>query len=259
VGVSEYTLAEYARQNTEGVAANQVAQLPTVGNAYAVNWRALAALKPTLVLVWGSGTPATVKAKLRALQIPMFESEPLTLLAIVRETEKLAALLGQTVPSASLKQLQNQWAQLQNIQNMPSMLTTQAAVSASTQPHWLGVFHPIWPRPLMTINGQHVITDALRYCGARNVFELAKGLTPTVTVQQVLRQQVQVIVLAQSSSEQSIHAQWQAMLAAFPQRNRPAVVTVNGDFFHQPGPGLIAETIKLCQALQPIKQKLAQQ
>jgi iron complex transport system substrate-binding protein len=104
----------------------------------------------------------------------------------------------------------------------------------------------------MTINGQHVITDALRYCGARNVFAGAKGLTPTVALQQVLREKPDVIVIAQSTHEPELNAQWHPMLNAFPKTNKPVVISVNGDSFHQPGPGLIGETIKLCAALKAL-------
>jgi iron complex transport system substrate-binding protein len=152
--------------------------MPLVGNSFAVNWQAIAALKPTLVLVWGSGTPAAVKAKLKALGLATFESEPITLADIVKEAQQLAAHLGELPNNPELTQLQNQFARL---------VTYKGAASANTANKTIAVFHPIWPRPLMTVNGKHVITDALRYCGARNVFAAARGLTPTVTLQQVLR------------------------------------------------------------------------
>lgn len=222
VGVSDYTLPQFAAQH------------PSVGNAFAINWQHIAVLKPTLALVWGSGTPATVKAKLKALNIALFESEPTSLAGIVGETQQLAQRLNLPANNPALTVLQSQFAQL----GMPPK-TTQWAV-----------FHPIWPRPLMTVNGQHVISDALRYCGARNVFAHAKGLSPTVTFQQVLREKPDRIIIAQSSSEPQLKVQWQPLLAAFPKGLAPAVITVNGDYFHQPGPGLITETLLLCKALQ---------
>ncbi len=225
VGVSEYTPPLYA--NT----------LPLVGNAFAVNWQAIAALKPTLVMVWGSGTSSAVKAKLKALGLATFESEPKTLADIVSEAQRLATLLAEPTDNASLSQLKAQFAQLGDYPK---------------QPRNVAVFHPIWPRPLMTVNGQHVISDALRYCGARNVFAAARGLTPTVTLQQVLRERPAAIVIAYSKNEPQLNAQWQPMFNAFPAANKPALLAVNGDDFHQPGPGLIGETIKLCEALKKV-------
>jgi iron complex transport system substrate-binding protein len=235
VGVSEYTPKAYI--NTASGA------LPLVGNSFAVDWQAIAALKPTLVLVWGSGTPAAVKAKLKALGLATFESEPSTLADIVKEAQQLAAHLGEPPNNPELTQLQNQFARL---------ATHTGAANANAANNTVAVFHPIWPRPLMTINGKHVITDALRYCGARNVFAAARGLTPTVTLQQVLREKPMVIVIAKSNNEPELNAQWQPMLNAFPKTNKPIVVSVDGDNFHQPGPGLIGETIKLCEALKPL-------
>ncbi len=225
VGVSEYTHASYA------------AQLPTVGNAYAIDWQRIAQLKPTLVLVWGSGTPAATKAKLKALRLTTFESEPTRLADIVREAQQLAAKLSIAPKHANLQALEAQYTQL--LGKVPVEQGLPAAV-----------FHPIWPKPLMTINGKHVISDALRLCGVRNVFAGAKGLTPTVTLQQVIREQVQAVILAKSTHESALNPQWQPMLNHFPAAHQPRIITVDGDAFHQPGPSMIAETLKLCTALQ---------
>jgi iron complex transport system substrate-binding protein len=236
VGVSEYTPTAYI--NTASGA------LPLIGNSFIVNWQTIATLKPTLVLVWGSGTPAAVKAKLKALGLATFESEPSTLVDIVKETQQLAALLGEPADNAALTQLKNQLTQLEVHAKTPTP-------NAPT-PNAIKAFHPIWPRPLMTVNGKHVISDALRYCGAHNVFAAARGLTPIVTLQQVLREKPAVIVIARSANESELNAQWQPMLNAFPKSGKPAIVSVNGDNFHQPGPGLIGETIKLCESLKPL-------
>jgi iron complex transport system substrate-binding protein len=237
VAVSEYTPKAYAKQ------------LPLVGNAFAVNWALLAQLKPTLVLVWGSGTSVAVKARLKVLGIATFESEPATLQDVVHEAHALANRLGQAQDNPDLMALHQRFQALQDYRT-----AHHRAQSAS-----IAVFHPIWPKPLMTINGRHVITDALSYCGARNIFAKAKGLTPTVSMAQVLREQPSVIVLAASSAEGAVDvnkvydksSHWYALLNIFPKQAslQPRVISVNGDRFHQPGPSLIDETLLLCKAL----------
>ena len=230
VGVTEYTPAAYA------------GDLPKVGNAFAVNWRLIAELKPDWVLVWGSGNSPATQAKLKALGLKVFVSEPKTLADIVAEPETLARLLGVTTETAGLKQLRADYAELQRFNGGKSSQT-------------LKIFHPIWPKPLMTVGAPHVITEALRHCGARNVFGTLPLITPTVTLAQVLRAQPDLIVLARSQAEAENNPAdtWSFLLNAFPKKTAPAITYVNGDAFHQPGASLIPETLKLCQTIAELK------
>jgi iron complex transport system substrate-binding protein len=257
VAVSEYTPPAYAKQ------------LPLVGNAFAVNWELLAQLKPSLVLVWGSGTSLAVKARLKALGIATFESEPSSLLGIVQEAQALAQRIGTPKDNPDLLALQ---AKLKAVQDYRDKTNTPNNASNASNTHntkntkaFIPTFHPIWPKPLMTLNGQHVVSDALAHCGARNIFAKAKGLSPTVSLAQVLREQPKVIVLAVSPTSATPittpynvydkDSQWYGLLNAFPKQAsvQPVVITVNGEKFHQPGPSLIEETLVLCKALNALK------
>jgi iron complex transport system substrate-binding protein len=48
------------------------------------------------------------------------------------------------------------------------------------------LFFQIWDRPLMTINGEHLISDIIRLCGGRNLFGGLKPLTPEISIEAVL-------------------------------------------------------------------------
>jgi iron complex transport system substrate-binding protein len=56
------------------------------------------------------------------------------------------------------------------------------------------VFYQIWDRPLMTVNDHHLISDAIRLCGGRNVFGGLAQLAPTIGVEGVLAADPEVIV-----------------------------------------------------------------
>ncbi len=45
----------------------------------------------------------------------------------------------------------------------------------------LRVLYQIWDRPIYTIGGRHIISDALRTCGANNVFADLATAAPAVT------------------------------------------------------------------------------
>jgi iron complex transport system substrate-binding protein len=48
------------------------------------------------------------------------------------------------------------------------------------------IFFQIWERPLMTVNGEHLISDVLRLCGGQNVFADLPGLAPTISTEAVV-------------------------------------------------------------------------
>ncbi|MFX5477012.1 hypothetical protein ABTD55_24100, partial [Acinetobacter baumannii] len=50
----------------------------------------------------------------------------------------------------------------------------------------VSVFSQIWSQPLMTLNGQHMVSSVLRLCGGRNIFADLPQLAPTVSVESVL-------------------------------------------------------------------------
>ena len=63
------------------------------------------------------------------------------------------------------------------------------------------MFYQIWQQPLMTVNGRHVISEALQVCGAHNVFADQKLLTPTVDAEAVLLARPDVIVTGRAGTD----------------------------------------------------------
>src|SRR5437762_193783 len=60
----------------------------------------------------------------------------------------------------------------------------------------IDVFYQISPRPLMSLNGRHFVSDALALCGGRNVFASAAIIAPVVGIEAVLAADPAVIVAA---------------------------------------------------------------
>ena len=51
----------------------------------------------------------------------------------------------------------------------------------------VAVFYEIWPEPLMSVNGRHLISQLVEICGGRNVFAAAGPLVPTISREQLAR------------------------------------------------------------------------
>jgi iron complex transport system substrate-binding protein len=71
------------------------------------------------------------------------------------------------------------------------------------------VFYQIWDKPLMTVNGDHLISDVIRLCGGQNVFAELKLLTPEITTEAVLAADPEAIggVSAEAGQAESLE-QW---------------------------------------------------
>ena len=65
------------------------------------------------------------------------------------------------------------------------------------------MFFQVWDRPLMTLNGAHLINDVIELCGGRNVFGSLKPLVPTVTDEAVLAANPEAIVTTSAGTTRS--------------------------------------------------------
>lgn len=158
----------------------QAKKLPRIGDAFALNLERIAQLDPDLVLVWRSGLPERQRSQLRALGAPLFESEIRSVDDIASTLERLGVLLGtQRVANVEAARLRERWAALK-------------AHYAARPP--VRVFYQLWQQPLMTINGEHLIAQAISACGGVNVFASMPTLTPTVGWEAVVRANPQLVV-----------------------------------------------------------------
>jgi iron complex transport system substrate-binding protein len=153
-----------------------VKKLPLVGDAFALNLERIATLKPDVVLVWLSGTPERQRSALKALAkrqgFAVFESEIRNVQGIGSTLQRIGQLAGsQAVANAQASAIDTQW----------QALSAQYAQAAPVT-----VFYQVWDAPLMTFNGQHIVSQAIRACGGVQGFDNAAALTPTVSREAVL-------------------------------------------------------------------------
>lgn len=161
-----------------------VKALPSMGDAFALNLEAISHLKPDLVLVWLSGTPERQRQALKALAarqgFAVFESE-------VRSVEDIASTLERVGQLAGTAPLANKAAAAQRAA-WAALLASRRAVKP------VRVFYQVWPQPLMTFNGQHLVSQALRACGGVMGFDGLAALTPTVNREAVIAFNPQLIL-----------------------------------------------------------------
>jgi iron complex transport system substrate-binding protein len=213
--------------------------IPSVGNAVALDLERIVMLKPDLVIGWNSGNAAAQLAKLDALGIPVFKSEPQDFAAIASSLERLAHLSGTDgvgrAAAASFR------ARLKRIQ------TSYQHRSAVT------VFYQIWRAPLMTLNDAHMVSAALRICGGENIFGALPQLVSTVSIEAVLKADPEAII-ASSGEKDDVLAGWRRFpgLRAVARNN---LILVDGELMNRSGPRILDGTEALCEKLDDVRSK----
>jgi iron complex transport system substrate-binding protein len=169
-----------------------------VGDAALLDLERIAALRPDLIVVWRNGTSPQQLQRLATLNVPMFASEARTLSDIGASLRALGALAG--APEAAARKAAEFDAEVTALRARYATRTT------------LKVFYQIWPQPLMTINGEHLISQVLALCGARNVFADQRLLTPTVTEEAVLLADPDAIVVGRvDGSDAGAFERWRRL------------------------------------------------
>jgi iron complex transport system substrate-binding protein len=155
-------------------------QRPHVGEPVDPSLEAIVALRPQLVLATAINRMETVDA-LTHLGIPVYTTDPQTVLQMLRSVSGLADAMGAHEQGAKLvAQLR---ARLDSI---------HARLVDRPVQHVLFV---IWDDPLVTIGQNTFIEDALRWAGAESVV-LSQQKWPQLSMEEVLRLQPDYILYA---------------------------------------------------------------
>jgi iron complex transport system substrate-binding protein len=170
-------------------------RLPRIGDAARVDLERVLALEPDLILAWQSGNQAADVARLERLGLAVFVTEPRRLGDIARLLRTIGRLAG-TARSAE-----------EAARAFEGDIETLRARYGARPP--VRAFYEIWHRPLLTVNGGHMISDVVELCGGVNVFADAPLLTPTVSIEAVLAARPQVILGGSSAvAPGEFVAQW---------------------------------------------------
>ncbi|MBP0621382.1 cobalamin-binding protein [Cupriavidus sp. LEh25] len=217
----------------------QARDIPRVGDNKALDLERIAALKPDLIVVWRHGNAQKQTDRLRALGMPLFYSEPRKLASIPENVEKLGTLLG---TEATARRAADSFRQ-----QVETLRKTYAARPPVT------VFYQVWQQPLMTLNGQHLVSDMLALCGGRNLFGAETPLVPTVSVEAVVAGNPEAMLTAgmgATRSDQPLpdYAMWQRwkQVTAVARNN---LFVIDGDLVNRAGPRVVQGIEQICKDL----------
>lgn len=211
-------------------------KLPQVGSYNKLDFERVLALKPDLLVVWHSGNPVRQVEQLERLGIPVFHSEPGRLDQIGDSLLRLGRLLG-TEPAAQAA-----------ARDYRSRIAALKARYAARPP--VTVFYQVWPKPLYTLNDDHIAGDMLRLCGGRNLFGALKTIAPEVGVEAVIEGDPEVILVGGRDNPSDPGGKmWQPFKGMTAVR-RGNIFTIDGDLTNRAGPRTADGAAQLCAMLE---------
>lgn len=220
----------------------EAARRPRVGDARALDLERIVASSPDLAVAWPYVAPAQI-ARLRALGIPVYRTDPHTPEAIALDIEQLGVLAGTaTAANGAAARFRSRLAALR-----------QREEGARPIP----VFYEIWNQPLYTIGGAHLISAAIRLCGGQNIFADLALPAPSVSVEAVLAARPAAII---AGTDGAVRPAWLDAWRRWP--DLPAVArdnlfVVDANLLHRAGPRFVDGAEALCAVIDRARARAA--
>jgi iron complex transport system substrate-binding protein len=220
-------------------------RVPRIGDVTAVDMERLVALHPDVVLVWpGGGNPAQIE-KIEQLGIPIYRQQVNRLAELPASLQRLGALTSDTAVAEQAARLLA--AELARIaRDYGGGARPAGAAANGARPT---VLLEVWSRPLYTVGGTHLMSDALTSCGARNVFGDLKELGPVIDTEAVIARNPDIIVAVAPPGEgASWLAEWRRFGSLGAVR-AGRLIAFEDQRLSRLGPSVVIATEGLCKAL----------
>ena len=214
-------------------------RLPRVGSYNRPDLEAIVALKPDLIVGWRSGNPPATLERLEALGFAVYRTEPRELEDVARDLERLGQLAG------------SEKAARIAAADFRKRLGALKARYASAAP--VPMFYEIWNQPLMTVNGEHLISKVMALCGGVNIFGDLAILAPKVEVEAVLKADPEAIVASGMGEARpewlDDWRKWPSLRAA----RRNQLYFIPPDIMQRHTPRILDGAERLCGALEEVR------
>jgi iron complex transport system substrate-binding protein len=213
--------------------------IPVVAAAGAVDLERVTALRPDLIVFWGSGYPPATREALKRLGPPVYVSEATSFESIATSLERLGRLTGAVDAAGIARQFRA------TVQQLRERYSARRPVRA---------FYQIWRQPLMTLSGRHITSEALALCGAHNIFEDLAPLVPTVSAEAVIAADPQIILTGEPGGVDHGALDLWKRYPFVSAVAKGQLVTLDSDRIDRPTPRMLQELARLCDRVQAARE-----
>jgi iron complex transport system substrate-binding protein len=217
-----------------------LAELPSVGGGLTPSLEWLAALRPDLVIAWRDAQSRTVVRRLDELGIPTYAAGPESIADAKRLARDIGRMLGLEPRADSL---------------LSAFDASFDAVRRRIPPDTPkpGVLYLVALDPPRAAGPGTFVDELITAAGGRNTFADAPALWPEVSLEEVVRRQPDVVIVAAGSVDAPALDRlrtapgWRDLHALRAGRT----AAVDTDLFNRPGPGLARAVERLAAILHP--------
>jgi iron complex transport system substrate-binding protein len=220
-------------------------RVPRIGDAVAIDLERVVRIHPDVVVAWPSGGNPAQREKIARLGIPVYAQDTPRLKDLAGSLRRLGVLAGtREQAERAAGAIEARLAALER--------TYGGAARAGRPP---GVLLEIWNRPIYTVGGGQLMSDALALCGVRNVFADLTEPGPAVDVEAVIARDPDIIVAAGPPGESAGWlADWQRFGTLAAVRNH-RLIAFEDQALSRLGPSVLDATEALCQALAGVERR----
>ena len=211
-------------------------KIPRISGYPSMDIEKIVSLKPDLVVVWASGNNREQIRKLSEMGLTVFISEPRRIIDIYKTIKRFGKLAGTNkIASKSAEKF------IHHYEYLKEKYSNKEKVK---------VFYQFWNKPLMTINGEHIISNIINLCGGTNVFSELNSLTPIISIEAVLASRTDVIVVGNNDEKKSKWiSEWKPWLhLAAVKKNQ--LYFIDPDLLNRMGPRILQGADQLCGLLE---------
>jgi len=223
---------------------NAAKLIPQVGGYQKLDMELIVSMQPDLIIGWQTGNRKSELDKLKQLGFKVFLTEPRQLPDIAGLLERFGVLTGsETLARQAAARFMQQY-----------QLLRQRYLDKEP----LRAFYQIWDQPLMTINGQHLISDVMRLCGLENVFAHIDTLVPRIDLESVLEADPQLII---AGGVGRLRPDWARQWKRWPDLSATrlnAFLDINPDIIQRHSQRILQGAEQLCQQAEQLRQRIYQ-
>jgi iron complex transport system substrate-binding protein len=212
--------------------------VPRIGDAVAIDLERLVKLQPDVAVAWPSGGNPAQRAKIMRLSIPVYDQQTARLADLAPSIRRLGELAGTGDQAESAaRAIEARLAALQR---------TYGDRHAGREPR---VLLEIWNRPIYTVGGRQLMSDALSLCGTRNVFADLTEPGPVVDIEAVIARNPDIIIAAGPPGESAGWlTDWQRFTTLAAVRSH-RLLAFDDQALSRLGPSVLDATEALCKAI----------